>query len=283
MLRTGPLRVLDNRDAPALHDLLQADPVANVFVASRVESVGLDPWRLGAQLWGFSAGTGRLVAACYAGPSLVPIGDDAEALSVFAERARRQGRRCSSLFGPAPAVLALWQKLEQSWGPCREIRPDQPLLALDSAPACRADPYVRPVGRGEVDLLVPASVAMYTEEVGVSPLGPGAAQEAAFRARVAELVAAQRAYARIENGEIVFKAEVGAATAQVCQVQGVWVHPDWRGRGLGAAGTAAVVRLCQATIAPTVSLYVNAFNVPARRAYARTGLHQVGTFASVLF
>jgi predicted GNAT family acetyltransferase len=36
-------------------------------------------------------------------------------------------------------------------------------------------------------------------------------------------------------------------------------------------------------VAPTVSLYVNDFNQPARRVYARCGFHQVGTFATVLF
>jgi len=35
--------------------------------------------------------------------------------------------------------------------------------------------------------------------------------------------------------------------------------------------------------APTVSLYVNAFNEPARRVYERLGFRRVGTFATVLF
>jgi uncharacterized protein len=39
----------------------------------------------------------------------------------------------------------------------------------------------------------------------------------------------------------------------------------------------------QRDIAPVVSLYVNAFNVPARRAYERVGFTRLDTFASVLF
>ena len=50
--------------------------------------------------------------------------------------------------------------------------------------------------------------------------------------------------------------------------------PDRRGEGLAVAGMAAVVELVQATIAPTVSLYVNDWNEPARRAYERVGFRE---------
>jgi hypothetical protein len=133
----------------------------------------------------------------------------------------------------------------------------------------------------ELDLLLPASIAMFTEEVGVSPVaGDGGVL---YRARVRELVAAGRAFARFDGDRIVFKAEIGAATSAACQVQGVWVDPKWRGRGLSVPGMAAVVEACRRDLAPAVSLYVNDFNAPARRAYERVGFAQVGTFASILF
>jgi predicted GNAT family acetyltransferase len=43
------------------------------------------------------------------------------------------------------------------------------------------------------------------------------------------------------------------------------------------------VEQARATIAPVVSLYVNDFNIAARRAYEKVGFSQVSTFASVLF
>jgi predicted GNAT family acetyltransferase len=56
-----------------------------------------------------------------------------------------------------------------------------------------------------------------------------------------------------------------------------------RGHGLSVGGMAAVVQACRASIAPVVSLYVNDFNVAARRAYERVGFRDVDTFMSVLF
>jgi predicted GNAT family acetyltransferase len=275
----GAARLLTGSDLPALRPLLDRDPVANCFVTSRVEAAGLDPWRLGAELWGY--GGARLEAACFAGANLVPVGDAPAALAAFADRARRQGRHCSSIVGPAAAVTALWERLEPYWGPAREVRASQPLLSIRRPPVAYADPRVRRVGLAELDLLMPACVAMFTEEVGTSPLGRD--NGAAYRARVRDLVLGGRAFARIEDGRVLFKAELGAVSARACQVQGVWVDPAHRGRGLGTAGTAAVVTEALRSVAPVVSLYVNDYNLPARRAYQRVGFENVGTFSSVLF
>jgi predicted GNAT family acetyltransferase len=278
--RAGSLRLLGDRDRDEVLALCDRDPVVNVFVASRVRAGGLDPARLGAQVWGHYA-DGRLSSACYAGANLVPVAASSEAIAAFAARARSQGRRCSSLVGPADAIDELWRLLRPHWGQPREVRRAQPVMAITTPSLVPPDPLVRRVRPEQLDVLFPASVAMFTEEVGVSPLGVDAG--ASYRARVAELISAGRAFARIEDGQVVFKAEIGAVTPQACQVQGVWVRPQSRGRGLAAAGVAAVVAEALRNVAPVVSLYVNDFNYPARAAYRRVGFAEVTTFMSVLF
>ncbi|WP_250286089.1 MULTISPECIES: GNAT family N-acetyltransferase [unclassified Frankia] len=279
-LRSAPIRLLDDHDLPAVREVLARNPIADVFVASRVQVCGLAPWRLGAQMWGHVV-DGRLAALCYSGANLWPVAAGPASAKVFAERARRQGRRCSSIVGVAETVLAMWRHLEPGWGPAREVRADQPLLAISGPPAAAPDPAVRQVRPDELDVLLPACVAMFTEEIGVSPVRDGGG--ALYRARVAEFVNQRRSFARIEDGRVVFKAEIGAVAGDVCQIQGVWVAPELRGRGIGTAGTASVVALAQATLAPVVSLYVNEYNHAARRAYDRVGFHRAGTFASILF
>jgi predicted GNAT family acetyltransferase len=242
---------------------------------------GLDPWRLGGEMWGWYA-DGRLESLCYAGANLVPICAGPDAVRSFAERARRAGRRCSSIVGPDEPTAHLWSLLEPSWGPAREVRAHQPLMVTASMPAGIApDPLVRRIRKDEMDIVLPACVAMFTEEVGVSPLaGDGGLL---YQARVAELIGAGRSFARIENGEVIFKAEIGAATPQACQIQGVWVTPEFRGRGLSETGMAAVLRYALTEVAPVASLYVNDYNTAARAAYRRVGFQEVGAFMSVLF
>ena len=260
-----------------MHTALDADPVASCMVAARVEAVGLDPWRLGGELWASGHGADAL---CFSGANLVPICGDRQAIRAFADRARRVGRVCSSLVGRSELVLPLWEELAPIWEPAREIRPDQPLMVLDGAPSVAPDPQVRTVRIAELERYLPAAVSMFTEEVGVDPrAGDGGA---GYRARVAELITSGRAFARFHDGEVVFKAEIGALSRHVGQIQGVWVHPAWRGRGLGTAGTAALTQVL-AGMGRRSSLYVNAFNAPARASYQRIGFGQIAQFATVLF
>jgi predicted GNAT family acetyltransferase len=283
VLRTPTARLLDEADEAAVHRLLATDPVAACVLAGRVESTGTAAASLGAPLWGFGAGRG-LDAVCLAGANLMPFavpGAERAAAAAFAERARRAGRRCSTIVGPAASVAPLWDLLAPHWGPPRDHRPRQPLMAIDGPPAVAAEPRVRPVRPAELEILLPAAVAMFTEEVGVSPLRVDGG--AGYRARVSELVRAGHSLAWIEDGEVLFKAEIGAVSRAACQLQGVWVAPAYRGRGIGTAGTAAVVEYARTSVAPVVSLYVNDFNSSARAAYRRVGFREVGRYASVLF
>jgi len=278
--KSSSLRLLTDSDRDEALLICDRDAVTNVFVSARLRAAGLDPGRLGAQLWGYSDG-GRLMSLCYSGANLVPVAATPAAVAAFAARARLQGRRCSSIVGSAPTVQELWGLLSPHWGRPREVRAAQPVLAISGDPLVPADPLVRAVRPGEIDILLPASVDMFTEEVGVSPIGMDGG--AAYRARVMELIRAGRSFARIEDGRVIFKAEVGSVTPHACQVQGVWVPPDLRGRGIAAHGMAAVVQIALARIAPVVTLYVNDFNIPARAAYRRVGFAEAGTFMSVLF
>jgi predicted GNAT family acetyltransferase len=176
-------------------------------------------------------------------------------------------------------VLPMWRRLEHTWGPARDVRERQPLMALASVPSCRVDASVRRVRIDQLDAYLVAAIDMFIGEVGVDPrLGDGGR---GYRRRVAGLIAAGRAWARFEHGDVIFKAEVGSQSPAVGQIQGVWVHPEHRGRGLGTAGTAALAAAVVGS-GRIASLYVNNFNTVARAAYGRVGFAQVGTFATVL-
>ncbi|MCY7395617.1 MAG: GNAT family N-acetyltransferase [Nocardioides sp.] len=274
------VRPLSAVDLDAFLELTGRDPVINVFVDHRARTTRLEPRWLGGEIWGRFLG-GDLVSACHVGANLVPImasDDDARA---FAERALARSRTVSTIVGPHHAVEIFWNTVSGAWGRPRELRWQQPHLQIDGPPLVPPDPAVRRTTSHDMDQLYPACVAMYTEEVGISPEHGGGAD--LYRARVAQLANRGWSFARFDQGRLVFKAEVACASPYAAQVQGVYVPPDRRGEGLATAGMAAVVELVRAEIAPVVSLYVNEWNNPARASYERVGFIETARFSTVMF
>ncbi|WP_067505164.1 DUF4081 domain-containing GNAT family N-acetyltransferase [Actinoplanes sp. TFC3] len=277
---TVPIRQLGESERATVERVLDQDPYAGAQIAERVAAHGLNWWRSDGRIYGYGNGR-RIESLCWSGAHLVPVCASAPAVAAFAELLGSDPRICSSIIGRSEAVLDLWDRLSAHWGPARDVRPHQPLLVADREAPVAPDPEVRLVRPDEVDQLFPAAVAMYTEEVGVSPLLDDGGR--GYKRRIAELVRGKRAYARFVGDRVVFKAELAIVTRRTTQIQGVWVDPEYRGRGLAAGAMAAVLQDALQRVAPTVSLYVNDYNAPARRVYARCGFIQQGSFATVLF
>ncbi|GAA3579388.1 GNAT family N-acetyltransferase [Microlunatus spumicola] len=276
----GSVRVLGREDVPDAVRVLSARPVENVFVAARVRAAGLDPATLGCQVWGYER-DGALAALCHAGSNLVPVNADDEALAAWTEYAGRQ-RMCASIIGPAETATRFWKMLGDRWGPSwsevRDVRPHQPVMTIVGEPLVAPDPRVRRVTLEHWDAYTDAAIKMYTEEIGVSPVS---GNSAGYRFYVRQLISSGRAFAMFgDDGRVLFKADLGSVSGSVCQVQGVWLDPALRGRGLAPAAMAAVVTLAR-TVVPTVSLYVNDYNHAARATYDRVGFTQVGEFATI--
>lgn len=267
-------------DLGAFLALTLRDPVLDVFAEYRARGTSLDARWMGAEMWGRFT-DGGLVAACHVGANLVPVGGTPEDAVAFAEYAAGRERTVSTLVGRHGHVEAMWEVLKESWEAPRDIRWRQPHLEIAADPLVAPDTSVRLTMGDDFAVLYPACVAMYTEEVGVSP--EAAAGGEAYRARVRQLMNRGWSFARIDHGELVFKAEVACATPYAAQIQGVYVAPKFRNQGYGAAGVAAVVEAVRGTIAPRVSLYVNEWNTAARAAYARVGFVETARFSTIMF
>ena len=280
VLRTrSPVRPLSLADRDDALDVCARDLPRGVFVAARV----LEGARTGslASVLGHRV-DGELTALCWASANVVPVGTTEESRAAFADRVRRWRGRCASVFGPRDEVEGLWQHLEPHWGPARAVRDRQPLLVADRLPSTlgvELDPRVRPARVDEVDLVLPAAEHMFTAEIGYPPYR---GSDRGYRASLASLAARGHTYVVVEGGRVVFKTDIGSLALGCAQLQGVWLAPELRGRGLAVPMLASVVEQVMVGPAPLVTLYVNDFNTSARATYARLGFREVGDFATVL-
>lgn len=276
------MRVLGPVDRDRFIALAERDPVVNVFADYRARLTNLDERWLGGQVWGRFV-DGSLVAACHMGANLVPVECTPEDARAFADVAVSRRRSTGTIVGPVDAVEALWSAVRHRWGRPREERWNQPHLEIAAPSVVPAASDVRQTTPSDLPALYPACVAMYTEEVGVSPDSEGGSGDF-YRARVQQLIARGWSFASFDDDGVVFKAEVACVSPYAAQVQGVWVRPDRRGEGLATSGMAAVVaQVLEREIAPVVSLYVNDWNIAARAAYERVGFRQTATLATLMF
>ena len=281
-MSSGVVRVLDPGDLPAARALLDRKPLENLFIQARLDAAGLDRARLGCAVLGWFE-SDELTALCYTGANLVSVDADARALDAFCEQLGPR-RGSASIMGAVDQTRGLYERLATRWGDSwshpREIRAHQPLMAADSLPLIVPD---RRVHAMEPSLLAPyvkAAVAMYTEEVGVSPLDG----TRGYENYVHNLVMMGRAFGAYDpdRKQVWFKSDIGCAHEWACQIQGVWLDPQLRGRGMAEPAMAQVLALCLRAY-PTVSLYVNDFNTRARRLYEGLGFRTVSELATVLY
>jgi uncharacterized protein len=268
------VRPLGRGDQAVALEALGRNPVRDVFIASRIlhdgalTSLGPSP------LWGAFDEVGELRGMLHVGPNLVPATDDEAACEALAAAAGGL-YPTRMVVGERHMVELLWSMIGSSYPAPREVRRRQFVYALEpdwlvQDPSAGAVGLARLAERSDEDRVLHLSAAMYTEEMGENPM---ARDPDGYRRRVRMLTARGWTYVFEARGQLQFKMDVGCASDRTAQIQGVYVPPDLRGRGVG---TAAMTACCALAFKrhPNLSLYVNDFNTPAVALYERIGFRR---------
>ncbi|MDY6051316.1 MAG: GNAT family N-acetyltransferase [Rothia sp. (in: high G+C Gram-positive bacteria)] len=237
-----------------------------------------------------------LVGAFWLGANCVPLTVPQTYHRQVAAYIWRHNRKIGSIFGHQEPVMGIWSYLAHRMPAPFDVRKNQPLLELPvttdlshiagatlARPSLGAPAVVEQVRWARTDdrpSLIQASVSMFTEEVGYDPM---TRDPAGYTRRVDELTRTGRTLVAVNSENVVvFKTDVGLAHGSSCQLQGVWLHPSYRGQRLAPVLLAQACQLIRQRF-PHLSLYVNDYNAPASALYAATGWKQRSTFATVLF
>jgi uncharacterized protein len=252
---------------------LDRNPVRDVFIASRILHDGALTTFGPSPLWGaFEAG--HLRGMLHVGPNLVPATDDQAACEALAAAAGGL-YPTRMVVGERVTVELLWSLIGPSYPAPREVRRRQFVYAVEPDLLvhdrhARGRGIARLAERSDEDRVLRLSAAMYTEEMGENPM---ARDPDGYRRRVRMLISRGWTYVYEQAGQLQFKMDVGCASHHTAQIQGVYVPPELRGRGVG---TTAMAACCDLALDrhPNLSLYVNDFNTPAVALYERIGFHR---------
>jgi len=152
------------------------------------------------------------------------------------------------------------------------------LLELNQAPPDLATvAELRLANSNDLSLIVPTHAAMARDESGVNPLEK---DPKGFRTRCRRRIEQGRTWVLIEDGELIFKADIIVDIPEVIYVEGVWVHPERRRRGIGSR---CVAQLSSQLLQPakSISLLINEDRRNALRFFEHLGFAARGNYDTV--
>ncbi len=251
-------------------------PVQTVCIAGFIRDNGLVSPHNRGTFYGCRNSEGRLEGVALIGHATLIEARTARAMEEFGLVA--QGYQRTHM------ILGEKDKVEQFWNyyadegqemrlACREL-----LFELRYAMQVRDEVEgLRRATLEDLDKIAPVQAAMAEEESGKNPLE---IDPDGFRSRCARRIEMGRVWLLEEDGRLVFKADIQADTPDVVYLEGVWVNPSERGKGIGRQ---CLRQLCQDLLVRTksVCVLVNEENRRAHTFYRMCNFKMRGVYDSI--
>lgn len=141
----------------------------------------------------------------------------------------------------------------------------------------RAVAGLRQATLDDLALVMTVNAEMAFEECGVNPLERDAL---GFRQRTARRIEQGRVWVWVENGQLVFKADIVSDTPEAVYLEGVYVHPQERRKGYGLR---CMAQLCRNLLSRSeaVCLVVNHKQKDAQSFYRKAGYTHISDYDTV--
>jgi uncharacterized protein len=184
------------------------------------------------------------------------------------------------IVGPRPEISAYWQLVREKHDRPRLVRERQFVMMLDRSMLLPYDHSVvaRRARIDEWPAVADNSASMIAAELDYDPMR----SSPEFTSNLRAMIDRGLWWVGESLGRLCFFCNVGPWSPQTAQLQGIWVPPELRGKGLATSALGAVCdRVLE--VSPTLSLYVNDFNDRAIALYERVGFKTVSEFQTILF
>ena len=264
---------LTNQDCNEVLSFLGERPIHTVCMVGFIRDNGIESPLNRGTFYGCRNSEGRLEGVALIGhTTLIEVRTD-RALKEFALTAQV----CSDTF----MIMGEQERIEQFWNHyaddgqhirlvCREL-----LFELRrSVQLPERVEGLRLATRADLELVAPVHAAMAEAESGVNPLS---VDPKGFLQRCARRIEKGRVWVLVQDGELIFKADIQADTPDVIYLEGIYVNPAKRGQGVGRN---CLVQLSQTllNLSKSICLLVNETNQGAHAFYRLANFKLVGYY-----
>jgi GNAT superfamily N-acetyltransferase len=267
---------LSHEDENEVLELLAERPIHTVAMAGFIRNNGLVSEYNRGTFYGCRNLEGKLEGVALIGHSILIEARSESALRVFAEIAKN-ATDTHMIMGEAERIAEFvrfysdgGQQLRRL---CREI-----LFELRWPVQVHAEvPELRLGTPDDLDLIVPVHAQLSYTESGVDPLEQDAL---GFKQRCVRRLRQNRTFVAVENGKLMFKADIISETPDAVYVEGVWVNPEKRGQGYAKRCLSHVSRMLLGRTR-SVCLLANIENERAHNFYLKAGFKMRGVYDSI--
>ena len=245
---------------------LRERPLHTVYMTGCILDNGVvSPLNRGS-FYGYRGRDGRLEGVALIGhATLFETRSDAS-LAAFAALAQKC-TRTHLLLGEMEKVENFWSHYagggQEPRLVCRELLFEQKYPVEVNEPVRG----LRKATLADLELVMPIHARMAFEESGVNPMEK---DPIGFRLRCARRIEQGRVWVLVEDGRLIFKADVVSETSEVTYLEGIYVAAEDRGQGVGLRCLSQLTRKLLART-KTVSLLVNELNQAASNFYPKAG------------
>lgn len=225
----GAIRELVRADQDEVLEFLSARPVHTVFMAGLIRDNSLVSPQNRGSFYGSRTRSGQLEGVALIGHATMIEAHTEDSLTGFA-RVARNCHNAHLIRGEQSAIQTFWKCYAGAGREPRLISREH-LFQLKNVPAdCDATLVLRPATIADIDKVMAVNSSMAFEEGGINPLqrDPGG-----FRYRTARRIEKGRIWVMFDENRLVFKTDVVSETPEVTYLEGVFVHPEERGKGYG--------------------------------------------------
>ena len=267
---------LANSDAPEVLKFLAQRPIHTIAMMGLINDNGIvSPFNRGT-FFGCRDLNGQLEGVALVGHATLMETVSDRALAALAQIAR-QCPNTHMIMGEKDRVADFWSHYSEAGrkqrSACREwlFELSWPVEAREEVDG------LRPATVAELELVMPVQAELAYTESGVNPLD---VDPQGFRKRCLRRIEQGRTWVVVENGLLVFKADVISKTPEVNYLEGIWLREDRRNKNLGTRFMSELIRrLLENT--KSVCLLVNETNEWAQGFYRRCGFHFRATYETI--
>lgn len=276
IIESAQVQRLANNDAFEVLQFLSQRPIHTVAMMSLIRDNGIvSPFNRGT-FYCYRDLNGRLEGVALVGHATLMETVSDRALAALAQVARE----CPSthmIMGEKERVADFWTHYSEA-GRRQRLACREWLFELGSPIEARETVAgLRPATAEELALVMPVQAELAFAESGINPLQ---IDPRGFRERCLRRIEQGRTWVVVENGSLVFKADVISKTPEVIYLEGIWLREDQRKKNTGTRLMSELMRrLLEDT--RTICLLVNETNEWAQGFYRKCGFHFRATYETI--